>query len=82
MNDILYSLRKMRMNKKVRTNSTKTCRNLHTPPIIPIPIPMPIAANAQNQLANAKTKDLKKFLKLLKKHIKKQIILKKTKILV
>lgn len=85
MNEILYSFNKMNMNKKVRTtatsttvtnscNSKKTCHILHTP-TIPI-------ANAQNQLVDPKAKDLKKFLKLLKKHVKKQIILKKTKILV
>lgn len=76
MNDILKSFKKMRMNKKIKTfpnsntNSSGSSSSSHTK-----------TSNFSPPL-DQQTKDLKKILKLLKKHVKKQIILKKTKILI
>lgn len=80
MNDILKSFKKMRMNNKIKTTTTNSqtlsthfkahnssCLN----PTSSFSPPM-----------DQPTKDLKKILKLLKKHVKKQIILKKPKILI
>lgn len=81
MNEVLKSFKKMRMNKKTKLPTThknsSTSSGASTSD----------AAVVANKIApttpiDQQTKDLKKILKLFKKHVKKQIIFKKTKFVI
>lgn len=90
MNEILKLFKKMRMNNKKTkpTNSSATHPHQH-PKTIPSPNSHKTTAHTVQSLKNSpqieldqQTKDLKKILKLFKKHVKKQIIFKKTKFVI
>lgn len=85
MNEVLKSFKKMRMHKKTKSPPKSTSPS-HTSTHSNSSAASTSSASTVHKVPNVvldqPTKDLKKILKLFKKHVRKQLILKKTKLLI